>query len=273
MLYSSQMLCKVLFSCLAMIFAAGCAISPAGDSPGLPSIMPVSHSSSGGAVITEAPGPLQTCPAEDASLVPDFTYDREKERGLFGIPNPDEFLSYLRAGGAIHKINAGEILDLTGDGQPDLLFHGSTDGNVHIYVLGCLDGQYAMLHDEPPGYQNPPYLEQIIDLNDNGTPEILLMFAERHCFQALKILEWDGAKFASLIQIPVEYNDQVTLDDTLGAFGLSYEFIDTNSDGAQEIMVRNAHCGDLFSSATPLPPGEEDITTLTWDGRNYVITK
>lgn len=122
-----------------------------------------------------------------------------------------------------------------------------------------------------PG-ENGPVIEFIDDLNGNGIPEVYLSFYGRYHIHTLRILEWDGKEFESLIQIP---QDDFVMD-YLVTTGWEYFIKDINQDQLQEIVVINSSPIriDLVLELDDYELFDRKETiTLGWNGNNYVIVK
>lgn len=136
-------------------------------------------------IVTSTPAPQADCPKENHEIAPDFPYC--DGAGCSGGPYNDATLNYLNSGGTLDKLERkhwGEVVDLTGDGLKELLF--AEFGKFFVY--GCKDGQYKILY-EVEGTQNTPVLDYVVDLNNNGIPELIVSGYERHGFSSVQIFE------------------------------------------------------------------------------------
>ena len=138
-----------------------------------------------------------------------------------------------------------------------------------VFVLGCKDGQYEILLGDT-SLQNGPVIEFINDLNGNGTPELYLSYYGRYFFHTLRILEWNGTEFLSLIKIEGEnftYDGLVTT-------GWEYSVKDINHDQIQEIIAIDSspiQLDQILNNDDDILLDRKETITLGWDGKNYVI--
>ncbi len=218
-------------------------------------------------IVTDTPAPMAKCPQEDPELMPWFPFCDENG-ACSGGPYYEEILSYFNMGGTFKNLDGkhgGRFVDLTGDGVAEFAFRDI----YAVFVIGCESGQYETLLGVPP-IQSGPTIELIDDLNNNGIPELLLSFYERYNFNSLRILEWDGKEFVSLIQIPVDHQDRQYTIDSIGRTGGYYRILDTNDDQLREIVV----VADLPARPGILAyglPWRKETLTFGWNGENYTI--
>lgn len=152
------------------------------------------------------------------------------------------------------------IIDLTGDGLSELIFT-ETD---FVYIAGCKNGIFETFL-EYKGTQRTPAIKEIIDLNANGIPEIITLNAERHAFFSIRILEWDGAKFISLIKNVIANETY----DFIGGTAFDYTIADINNDGLMEIIATD-NDQFLYENLLGVPLRTFTIT-IGWNGENFVI--
>jgi hypothetical protein len=187
-----------------------------------------------------------------------------------GGPYYEDALLYLNQGGEFKQLEeklGGQFIDLTGDGMEEYAWRDT----YAVFVFGCKNGYFEKIIEVLP-IHNGPIIEFIDDLNGNGIPEIYLSFYGGYYFHTLQILEWNGEKFESLIQIP---QDDFVMD-TLVTTGWDYSVKDINHDQIQEIVVINSSPIRL-DKALELDDYElfdrKETITLGWNGNNYVIVK
>jgi len=213
-------------------------------------------------IVTVTPAEKAECPKENPSLVPEFPYCKNGD--CLAGPYHEEMLNYLNAGGSLKRLenkNWETILDLTGDGIKDLI-HSDLGA---IYIYGCKEGKYATLL-EFKGIETSPQIETIIDLNQNGIPEIILSNTEGYAYFSITILEWDSNKFTSLIKIRIDENDY----DFFGGTFFKYSITDINNNGIVDI-VGTSYNALSFDDLSRLPI-RQTTTILSWNGTNYVVS-
>ncbi|HLO29054.1 MAG TPA: hypothetical protein VK249_07970 [Anaerolineales bacterium] len=225
-------------------------------------------------VLTVTPAPKAECPQEDPSVV-----------AKFAIPNSDgsyepypvpEVLDYLNAGGTLDGLQQSslkEIADLTGDGVNEV---GYGDFIFGYSIFGCKDGHYQDLLDFTGDFG--VYLADVVDLNKNGIPEIILYNVIHYGYVDISIFEWDGNKFHSLIDMGKYSSTDDTVVDWVSATDY-HKLIDTNGDGLKEIVIVydvqeteswGLGVGEFVTMRRPL----RNITTiLGWNGKNFVDLK
>jgi hypothetical protein len=220
-------------------------------------------------IVTVTPAEKAECPKENPELEPNFNFCSLGD--CSGYPFTEEILQFINLGGLLNKVEPfGNVVDLTGDGVKEIVYEGFT-----LTVYGCKDRKYdALLEIE--GTQHAPYLDKIIDLNNNGLPELIISNYERRAFHSIRILEWVGNEFRSLIEIKFisfsnNPNGEIIRYDWLGGTTLNYNIVDSNKDGIKEIVaVDEIPVYDPGDLSRGLPWREETII-LSWDGNNYVV--
>jgi hypothetical protein len=90
-----------------------------------------------------------------------------------------------------------KIIDLTGDGIPELIIRQRAD----TQVISCDNGGYKTILVYPTGLKGISYppIFSVQDMNLDGIPEVIIRFWEA-AMAYVDILEWNGKKFISLIQ-------------------------------------------------------------------------
>jgi len=119
-------------------------------------------------------------------------------------------------------------------------------------------------------------LVDVVDLNKNGIPELILYNVVHYGYADISIFEWDGSKFRSLIDMGKYSSTDDTVIDWVSATWISdthYKLIEINGEGLKEIMVVydvNQLCGG-FGDFCDGTPARAQTTILGWNGRSYVI--
>jgi hypothetical protein len=254
------------------------AISTASITP-LPTIPTFTPTFDVSTIVRVTPAPPAVCPKENSAVVAGFV--TPNSNGYYDLFTADDVLTYLNSGGALTPFITshvgpvsdtilGTIVDLTGDGVSEVVVRGL----VRYDILGCKDGRYQNLF-EFTTYDFSIDLEEILDLNKDGIPELVFYSFSRYGFAYVYIVGWDGNRFRSLINVGTDTYTGAAIDSVYAT--TYHKLIDTNGDGLKEIvLVYNVKelCGGLsgldFCDGTP---AREQITTLGWNGQNYVAQK
>lgn len=216
---------------------------------------------------TIGPGSKAQCPPENPQLTPWFP-KCDHNGDCSGGPYFEDVLRYFNMGGTfkhLEGIFGGQFIDLTDDGVEEYAWRDT----YAVFVFGCKNGYFETVLEVLP-FQNGPIIEFIDDLNGNGIPELFLTYYGRYAFHTLRILEWNGAEFVSLIKIPGEN----FTSDALVTTGWDYSIRDTNQDQLQEIVVINSspvHLEKILNHEGHMLFDRKETITLGWDGHNYVI--
>jgi len=224
-------------------------------------------------IVTVTPAAKAECPKEDPSVIAKFATPNSD--GPHGYIAP-EVLDYLNSGGTaaqLRDLSLGEIRDLNGDGVNEVVYRGII-GGAYI-ILGCKDGKYQDFLDFAG--DSGVELADILDLNKNGIPEIILYDIVHYGSIDISIFEWDGNKFRSLIDMGRDTPTDPAIDRVSATS--PHKIMDTNGDGLKEIViVYDVHeteswglgVGEFVTMRRPL----RNITTiLGWNGKNFVDLK
>ncbi|MBI5954671.1 MAG: hypothetical protein HY865_23690 [Chloroflexi bacterium] len=236
--------------------------------PTIPTFTPTFDTST---IVTVTPAPKAECPKENPELIPDFPYCYNGD--CSGGPYHNATLNYLNAGGALDKLEKkhwGTIQDLTGDEIKEI----ARSDNGYFYVYGCREHKYMVLL-KIEGTQNTPSLDNVVDLNGNGLPELIVSNYERRAFRSIRIFEWDRNEFRSLIEGKfISYSNnpegETIKYDWLGGTVLTYKTTDTNNDGVKEIVAIDEVPYDPSDISSGIPWRDRTIR-LEWDGINYTV--
>jgi hypothetical protein len=223
-------------------------------------------------IVTVTPAQKAECPKEDPSVVAKFATPIID--GHYEIYGADEILDYLNSGGTLDGLQGSgleEIADITGDSLPEVV-HKS----IGYSFFGCKNAKYQDLFDF--GGDWGVELADIVDLNKNGIPELILYDISHYGDALIYVFEWDGNKFRSLIDMGKYSSTDDTVVDWVSATS-PHKITDTNGDGLQEIViVYDVHeteswglgVGEFVTMRRPL----RNITTiLGWNGKNFVDLK
>jgi len=230
-------------------------------------------------IVTVTPASPAACPKENPTAV--ATFVTPNSDGYYDMFGPNDILTYLNSGGALAPFVAnparpvsdtllGTIVDLTGDDLSEVVYIGIQ----YSAILGCKDGKYQNLFELAPGDFSLG-LEDILDLNKDGIPELIFYSFSRHGFAYVYIIGWDGNQFRSLINVGTDSYTGAAIDSVFAS--TYHRLTDTNGDGLKEIAIVydvNEFCDGLgglnFCDGTP---AREQTTTLAWNGQNYVDLK
>ena len=217
-------------------------------------------------IVTVTPAPKAECPKVNPSVRAKFATPNND--GSYEIYYEPEILDYLNSGGSLEGLQGtglDKIADLTGDSINEVGYGGFI---ISYSILGCKDGQYHSFlkfsGDSGAG------LGDIIDLNKNGIPEVILYNVVHYGFADVSIFEWDGSKFNSLINMGRYSLDYPDVIDWVSATEYPM-FMDIDKDGLQEVvLVFFRPCGG-FGDFCDGTPRRQETTILAWNGQNYVV--
>lgn len=211
-------------------------------------------------IVTVTPAQAEVCPPENPKLAPNFPGCNDTV--CYGETYHEAILNFLNAGGTLDKLEKrwGTAEDLTKDGLKELL----RSENGYSLIYGCNNGRYEILM-EYKGTQRTPYISDVVDINGNGIPEIIILNAERHAFSSIQIFEWNGEEFISLIK----RSGPGYVSDVIGGTAFEYKIANINNDGVKEIVaIDNELFGYENLSGQPL---RIRTTILGWNGTNFVV--
>jgi len=221
-------------------------------------------------IVTVTPAPPAACPRENSKVAGEFA--TPDSNGFYEIIVPEDVLTYLNSGGTFAHLAksppfSGEIKDLTGDGVSEVVLRGL----VRYDILGCKDGKYQNLFQFFT-YDFSIDLEDILDLNKDGIPELIFYSFSRYGYANVYIVGWDGNRFRSLIDIGVDTTTSAVLDSV--STTTYHKLMDTNGDGLKEIVLEdNPDTLEGVSGLTIwlLIPFRKDTISLGWNGKNFVV--
>jgi hypothetical protein len=225
--------------------------------------------------ITLTPSPPEQCPQEDQSLT-------------LNIPNLEEsppladfettVLDFLNTGGKPNAVintffktynsvtDYYSYQDLTGDGVPEFAF--TYDGN--LYIFGCRLGKYVttlkISNIVGMGFSSIN-IGPIIDLNLDGIPEVILRTTTCNspCLE-VRVYEWDGNQFKSLIRIK-DFEDAGVDYAHIESGSISLHDLDGN--GLIEIVLDGGIPSQMAAFLNGFPFRNE-TQVISWNGMFFV---
>ena len=179
----------------------------------------------------------------------------------------------MNSGGILDRLQDSgleEIADITGDGLHEVVYK-----SLGYSFFGCKNGHYQDLLDFAGDFGVE--LADIVDLNKNGIPELILYDISHYGDALIYVFEWDGNKFRSLIDMGRDTPTDPAIDAVSATS--PYKITDTNGDGLREIVILyDVHeteswglgVGEFVTWWQPL---RNTTTILGWNGKNFVDIK
>lgn len=211
-------------------------------------------------IVTATPAPKAECPKGDSSLKLNVRFDDHT------INADEEILKFLNSGGSM-KVIVNELakvygpsrfrfIDVTNDGQLDLIFDGFLLGYDTFYIVWCQNGQYYSYSDK--GVAEGHTIYDIIDMNKDGVPEIVIYSrgcSGNGCYRFF-VGEWNGETFVNLARQAdlKEFYEGIYLE---GVFENEIIIRDMNGDGTLELQLTG---------------GSYDFSPPRWRKERYVYT-
>jgi hypothetical protein len=230
--------------------------------PTVPTFTPTFDTST---IVRVTSAPKADCPKEDPSVVAKFA--TPDSYGSYEIYSTSEILDYLNSGGTLDRLQdpgLEEIADITGDSLHEVLYK-----SFGYSFFGCKDGQYQDLLDFAGDFGTN--LADVLDLNKDGIPQMILYDVVHYGYADIFIFEWDGNKFRSLIDMGTDTSTGILIDAVSATS--PHKITDTNGDGLKEIVIVydvNQLCGG-FGDFCDGTPARKLTTILVWNGQNYVV--
>jgi hypothetical protein len=158
--------------------------------------------------------------------------------------------------------------DLDGDGEDEYIVRIVNpvvtdimpDADVLIFDRGAAGYEVVFQSSTMLG-PSPPWQPVILGIGDfNGDGKLEASFTAdscgaHTCWTSVYILAWDGQQYVDLT------GDQISVP-----FPRDIRFVDTNSDGIQELYVAAGQIGSIGAG-----PQRDSNLTYAWDGTNYVL--
>jgi hypothetical protein len=229
--------------------------------------------------ITQTPLPPAQCPPDTKGIsLPDLD-TLNQSQGFF----EETILEILNQGGIreiVTKLSEERAYadvtreDLTHDNSPELIISNRFNRPGYLSVFGCENGQYKKLLTVNAVYDYTPRALKIQDLNLNGMPDMVLVETVCSYCLGVRILEWDGQEFQSLIRewyIDPSRNE-ISSSDMGGLDGIAEaKVLDTDQNGTYEVVVQGGipnALGDVYLNG----PYHSRTIIYMWDGLYYSIS-
>jgi hypothetical protein len=158
--------------------------------------------------------------------------------------------------------------DLDGDGEDEYIVRITNpvvtdvwpDADVLIFDRGAAGYEVVFQSSATLG-PSPPWQPVILGIDDfNGDGKLEASFTAdscgaHTCWTSVFVLAWDGQQYVDLT------GEEITVP-----FPRDIRFVDTNSDGTQELYVAAGQIGSIGAG-----PQRDSSLTYAWDGVHYVL--
>lgn len=149
-----------------------------------------------------------------------------------------------------------DFYDVTGDQSPEFLYV-EINYEGKLLVFSCKNGNYELLAKLPEKDSFLEYTMQVVNLNRNGIPEIIVMGTNGASFPQSRIYlyAWNGHNFTILLETGISPLRQM-------------ETRDINGDGVKEVLLigDNPTC----VSCSNFIPQRQRTGTYGWNGKEFV---
>lgn len=161
--------------------------------------------------------------------------------------------------------------DLTNDGVRELIIRNWLEN--YVAVFGCQNGKYVNLLAVNMVFEQTPRITAIQDVNHDGVKELVVDLATCHWCTGMKVYEWNGENFESLVRAwyinyysgKLEYSDIAELDGNSNA---SVGDIDNN--GTFELILDGGAPSYSGGWMGVDGPWRRQKVIYMWNGENYV---
>jgi len=234
--------------------------------PTIPTFTPTFDAST---IVTVTPAPKAECPEIDSTIKVENYLPQKLE---YPSPNTTEkILDFLNEGGDGQALIARlkqiyptggdyrggyDFSDATGDQSPELLY---VDINYEgrLLVFSCRNGRYDLLATLPEENKFLEYTMQVMNLNMNGFPEIIVMGTHgvSSPVSTIYFYEWNGRTFSNLGHTTI-----LALRQT--------RIIDLDGNGTKEISFSgdNPTC----VSCSNFIPQRQRTISYGWNGEKFI---
>jgi hypothetical protein len=225
-------------------------------------------------VTTRTPVAPAQCPSldpDDPAPIPDLI-------GFLKTDDPDPqvfeamILSILNAGQLNQLASAFPIdrEDITGDGISEVIIQFSHWPISRLLVFGCIRSSWKTLLVE--GDMRPPFVVAMQDMNLDGVKELVIHHYTCDYCSGVRILEWDGQEFQSLIRtwtadtsmIEFFIPDMAELD---GFADVTIKDIDHN--GTYELILSGGAPSYMHAGIGGDGPWRTQSIVFMWDGQYF----
>jgi hypothetical protein len=245
------------------------ALAPGASVTPLPTIPTFTPTFDARTIVTVTPASQAECPKIDSAI---RVQDYLPEKLEYPSPNTtSKILDFLNRGGdsqtLIARLNqiypAGgdyrggySFYDITGDQSPELLYV-EINYEGRLLVFSCKTGKYELLATLPEENDFLEYTMQIVDLNHNGVPEIIVMGTNGVSFSISTIYfyEWNGKTFLNLGHVIILALRQTNISDMDG-------------NGTKEISFSGDN--PVCTSCSNFIPQRQRTFTYDWNGEEFV---
>ena len=234
--------------------------------PTLPTFTPTFDVST---ILTVTPAPKAECPEIDSTIRVINYFPEKIEYPSSGTT--EKILDFLNKGGDGQALIArfeqiypdgGDYRggygfdDITGDQSPELLYV-EINYEGRLLVFSCKTGKYELLATLPEENDFLEYTMQIVNLNLNGVPEIIVMGTNgvSYPISTIYFYEWNGKSFLNLGHVIILALRQTNISDMDG-------------NGTKEISFSgdNPVCTSCFNFI----PHRQRTVTYSWNGEEFV---
>ncbi|MFT3895425.1 MAG: hypothetical protein QM730_27690 [Anaerolineales bacterium] len=186
--------------------------------------------------------PPETCPPKTTSkiTIPTSFPENNDEfeatiTNILNIGGVDQLVRYLS--GLSNSDFRYE--DVTNDNVRELIIGNQTLGGS-LSVFGCKNGEFIKLLTVGPAYEYPPNIIAAQDVNLDGAKELVVEFTTCHYCTGIKVYEWTGGKFESLVRSwQIDYSSkELVYQDIAELIGLTEtKLIDIDNNGTFELVL------------------------------------
>ena len=243
--------------------APGASVTPL---PTIPTFTPTFDVST---IFIVTPAPKAECPEIDSAIKVENYFPEKLE-----YPSPgttDKILDFLTKGGDGQALIArleqiypdgGDyrggygFYDMTGDQSPEFLYV-EINYEGRLLAFSCKNGKYELLATLPEENDFLDYTMQIVNLNMNGIPEIIVMGTNgvSHPVSTIYFYEWNGKTFSNLGHANILALRQTKITDIEG-------------NGTREVSFSGDN--PVCTSCSNFIPQRQRTVTFGWNGKNFV---
>lgn len=235
----------------------------------LPTIATFTPTFDASTIITVTPAPKSNYPEVNKAIMVRNYFPQKLEYP--SLNTTEKLLDFLNEGGDGQELisrlkqiypeggdyrGGYEYSDVTGDQIPEFLYTEIYyEGRLHIF--SCKRGRYELLATLPEENKFLEYTMQVVNLNMNGIPEIIVMGTNgvSYPISTIYFYEWNGNTFVNLGQLSI-----LALRQT--------KIADADGNGTKEISFSGDDPSCL--SCKNFIPQRERTITYGWNGKKFV---